>query len=354
MKISDYNIQSMSEHKLEQSTQVTENLTVWRRQQQPADQIRAEEPSYRIELDHFGEPPMKAEQKFVQEKIDTESYIEHEEKMKLKLIESFIYHTTGRMIRLTLPTLDMKEEEGVQLRLPGDIKGKGQPPPVQLQGVGVEYDYREVFEEVEQVQFRSTGSVTTSSGKQYHFDLQFNMSRRFYQENNVSVRLGDAVRVDPLVVAYGGSAPELTDTRHAFDIDADGKTEQVSMPGVGSGFLAIDKNGNGRIDDGSELFGPESGNGFQELRAYDADSNDWIDEADIVFDELRIMTVDEEGKQSLFKLGEMGIGAIFLDEVATQFGIKDGAGDKGLMRTSSIFLKEDGRAGTIHHIDLSL
>ncbi len=29
-----------------------------------------------------------------------------------------------------------------------------------------------------------------------------------------------------------------------------------------SGFLAFDKNADGMINDGSELFGPESGNGF--------------------------------------------------------------------------------------------
>jgi hypothetical protein len=67
-----------------------------------------------------------------------------------------------------------------------------------------------------------------------------------------------------------------------FDLDADGTPQQVAWTHADSddAFLAMDRNGNGRIDDGSELFGdatpatrdPESGawinaaNGFEALK----------------------------------------------------------------------------------------
>ena len=52
------------------------------------------------------------------------------------------------------------------------------------------------------------------------------------------------------------------------------------MLGKGSGFLALDKDGNGKIDDGNELFGTKSSDGFGDLREYDSDGSGWIDEND--------------------------------------------------------------------------
>lgn len=63
----------------------------------------------------------------------------------------------------------------------------------------------------------------------------------------------------------------MTDQKFYFDLDADGTADRISMLKSGSGFLALDKNGNGKIDDGSELFGTQSGDGFADLEEYDID-----------------------------------------------------------------------------------
>ena len=47
----------------------------------------------------------------------------------------------------------------------------------------------------------------------------------------------------------------ISDQKFKFDINADGKEDDISFVGKGSGFLALDKNGDGKINDGSELFG---------------------------------------------------------------------------------------------------
>src|SRR5690606_41257436 len=122
----------------------------------------------------------------------------------------------------------------------------------------------EVYE-AEHTAFSATGEILTADGKRLRFELNLQMSREFYQSTSVSLRAGDAVRKDPLVINFGGNAAELTDQKFDFDIDADGEVDRVSFVGSASGFLALDRNSNGVIDDGTELFGARTGNGFAEL-----------------------------------------------------------------------------------------
>jgi hypothetical protein len=103
------------------------------------------------------------------------------------------------------------------------------------------------------------------------------------------------------------------------------------------------------VNDGRELFGPQTGNGFAELASYDADHNGWIDENDPVFSKLRIWTQDR-----LFTLSEKGIGAIATSSAETPFALKDGATSlQGNIRSSGIYLSENGAAGTIQQVDLA-
>ena len=127
------------------------------------------------------------------------------------------------------------------------------------------------------------------------------------------------------------------------------------MTKAGSGFLALDKNGDGKINDGNELFGVKSGDGFADLAEYDSDGNGWIDENDEVFDKLKVWTRTEDGKDELKSLKDSGVGAIFLGAEDTEFTLEgeDGVLD-GKVRKTGIFLKEDGSAGTIQHVDLAI
>ena len=49
-----------------------------------------------------------------------------------------------------------------------------------------------------------------------------------------------------------------------------------------------------------------------------------------------------------------GIGAIYLNDISTQFSLIDESDHYGDMKSSSVFIRENGTAGTIHHIDLSI
>jgi hypothetical protein len=127
----------------------------------------------------------------------------------------------------------------------------------------------------------------------------------------------------------------------------------ISFVDENSGFLAIDINKDGKINNGKELFGPTTGDGFIELKSYDSDNNDWIDEKDSVYKELFIWTRDSKGQDSLTDLKQSGVGAIYLGRQSTPFEIKDGQNNTdGLLKSSGIYVSEKGKIGTIQQVDL--
>ncbi len=148
----------------------------------------------------------------------------------------------------------------------------------------------------------------------------------------------------------------VSDMKFKFDIDSDGKEEDISFVGQGSGFIALDKNEDGKINDGSELFGTKSGDGFSDLAEFDEDKNGWIDENDFVFSKLKVWTKDENGNDRLLNLKAADVGAIYLGNVDTEFSYKNMSGDTdGVLRKTGIYLKESsGVAGTVAHVDLAL
>lgn len=129
--------------------------------------------------------------------------------------------------------------------------------------------------------------------------------------------------------------------------------DEINRLAVGSGYLALDKNGDGIINDGSELFGTKSGNGFADLAAYDSDGNGFIDEGDEIWNKLKMRTVDENGNQQLVSLADKGVGAVCLSSTPTDFALT-GADNAllGKIRNTGFFLYENGAAGSMQHVDL--
>jgi len=269
---------------------------------------------------------------------------------KLQVLIGLIEALTGKKVKLFNPN-ELKHGNAA----PPHAQHAAPPPsqPAQPQGWGVEYDRRETIRESEQTTFAAEGVIRTADGKEIRFQLALEMRREFFQESSVSVREGDAVRKDPLVINFNGNAAQLTDTKFSFDIDSDGAADSISFVGAGSGFLALDKDGNGVIDNGSELFGTQSGNGFADLAAYDGDGNNWIDENDAVYAKLLVWSKDAAGQDTLSTLAQRKVGALYLGNVATPFDLKNSANDlQGQVRSSGIYLNEDGGAGTMQQVDL--
>lgn len=227
---------------------------------------------------------------------------------------------------------------------------------ITVQEFGGSYDFFESYQEQEYTSFQTTGTVQTADGRRIDFDINLNMSRSFMSQYEERVDFGAAFAcVDPLVINTGSSIANVSTQTFYFDLDCDGTLDEISTLGSGSGFLALDKNGDGIINDGSELFGTKSGDGFKDLMEYDLDHNGWIDEADEIFSQLRIWYADGSDTPKLVTLKEAGIGAISLQNGRTQFSLNnEDNSTNAYIRNTGIFLYENGGVGTIQHVDMVL
>lgn len=267
---------------------------------------------------------------------------------KLYIMKLLVESMTGTKIKLMEAKLkrDAHEAAGSDVH-PEETDG------AEGAGWGVEYHSREYRFEQEELLFRASGVITTASGGSIDFNIKLRMARTFYTEQTFDFAAGDGALVDPLMINFTGTGTSLTDEKYAFDIDADGSDESISLPGPGSALLVYDRNGNLSADDGTELFGPSTGNGFGELALYDADANNWVDEGDSVYSRLYVWLNGPEGEPHLIPLKEAGIAAIYLDYADTSFSIKDSENVlSGEVVRSGIYVNDNGKVSTIQQVDV--
>jgi hypothetical protein len=216
-------------------------------------------------------------------------------------------------------------------------------------GWGMEYDYHEAYREYESTSLSMAGTFTTTDGRAFVFNLDYKMEREYTRTTDLSIRAGDAVVRDPLILDVGGVGG-FGGGSSSFDLDRDGSADALRHLSNGSRYLGADFNRNGRIDDGGELFGPTSGNGFADLAAHDDDHNGFIDRGDAIWDLLRLWTGDD-AKPAL--LAQWKIAAIGLANIDAPFSYKDASNQLiGENRRAGVYLKDDGTAGVAKQVDL--
>ncbi|MDA8587016.1 Ig-like domain-containing protein [Rhodobacteraceae bacterium] len=121
-------------------------------------------------------------------------------------------------------------------------------------------------------------------------------------------------RSDPIVLDLDGDGLELIDLENSsvfFDLDADGFAERTGWVRPDDGLLVLDKNGDGIVNDVSELFGSTNVDGFAELATFDENRDLTIDAQDAVFDQIRVWRdLNGDGnsqEDEVFTLEELGI-----------------------------------------------
>lgn len=220
------------------------------------------------------------------------------------------------------------------------------------------FTYTKTYHQESSISFQSKAFVKTNRGE-IHIDLDISFSQSFTQTYSSTFESKKVTFLDPLIINYKNDIRNFDNINHSmkfeFDLNSDGKNELIPELKNGSGFLALDKNQNKTIDNGNELFGANTGDGFAELKAHDKDGNSWIDENDSIFDKLLIWEKNEQGEGSLISLGQAGIGAIYLSAQDSSFTYASNVHENyAQLKQSSFYLKENGKAGLVTSTDFAV
>lgn len=355
MKIAGSALQLESSHARQQHHELSESLRAWVGDRRPnfeergQPRVTAQQPAPQVQLSDAGKSAQSSEAEAIRDSLENA-----ENDPRMRLLRAMIAMLTGREVKV-FDAGELESPAPVDIEAPTQSDNAPAAAP-RSTGYGIEYDRHESYTESEETRFAASGVVKTADGREISFSLSLTMTRSYHEESDVSIRLGDArKKQDPLVLNFSGTAAQLTSQRFKFDLDSDGKSENINFVSGGSGFLALDRNGDGKINNGSELFGARSGDGFAELAALDADGNGWIDENDSAYDQLRVWTKDAAGSDHLTTLRQANVGALSLGRIETPFDLKDSSNAlQGQIKATGIFLQENGKAGTIQQIDLTI
>jgi soluble cytochrome b562 len=265
---------------------------------------------------------------------------------RLDMIGKIIEVLTGRRMSLSESDDDHDEDHGDAHR--AESKEHEERP----QSWNISYSRQESYSETEQMTFNAGGIVQTADGRQINFSLDMMMSREYMAEQNIDLNL-TGVRADNIIVNLGLPASELAaGTSFSFG-PADSSGDSVSYLSLGGGVLSLDLNGDGLVNDMSEIVGAGSDNGFAALAAYDEDGNGWIDEADSVFSSLGLYDQASEMGGSLTGLKEAGVGAIYLGSVESPYTMMNDTNTvAGSIERSGVYLAEDGTPGTVQQLSV--
>jgi hypothetical protein len=162
----------------------------------------------------------------------------------------------------------------------------------------------------------------------------------------IRIEIAQTFQQDPLILDLDGNGIDITSVMDGkrFDIDGDGRLDQTAWVSGGDALLALDRNGDGAINDGRELFGDQNGarDGFAELAKYDDNLDGVIDAADGVFGSLVLLRAD--GSQQ--NLMDAGIRSISLSMI-TPLDQRLVGGD---LVAGSQFEREDGHLGQVGEV----
>lgn len=237
-----------------------------------------------------------------------------------------------------------------------DSLPKKESPSIQI-GVKRQYTIEKTiqYERKDAIAF-NTQAIIKTEDKEFNIELQCSYTKAFFEQHKETLSFEETNFLDPLIIQYdaNASAFDTLSSTMSFQFDLKNDNTLVDIPALkkGNGFLVLDKNNNGTIDNGSEMFGPNTNNGFEELRAYDSDGNHWIDENDPIFNDLLIWSKNENNEESLIALGQSGIGALYLNEIKSDFTYNKSVNESmARLKANSIFLREDGTTGMLSSLD---
>lgn len=135
---------------------------------------------------------------------------------------------------------------------------------------------------------------------------------------------------DPLVLDLNRDGKISTSSAQSgvsFDINGDGAAERTAFVSDGDGVLAYDRDGDGVISSGLELFGDQHGsaNGFLELEKFDENGDGVINSSDSIFSKLSVATRAADGSLVTKGLAQYGIAELGLQNSSTYISTGGGS-----------------------------
>ncbi|MCL2021526.1 MAG: hypothetical protein FWG81_05385, partial [Betaproteobacteria bacterium] len=184
--------------------------------------------------------------------------------------------------------------------------------------------------------------------------------------NDLYLKARHLLVVDPLVLDLDGDGQISTVGMNGyktvlFDHDGDGVRTGTGWVLPNDGFLVIDRNGNGVIDNGTELFGvgyvKQDGelalNGLDALSDLDSNEDGVFDANDAAFNQVKVWRdLNQDGisqANELFSLAALGITSIDLSGTA----VRENLGDGNVMTATASYTMADGTEGLVANLDLS-
>jgi len=168
-------------------------------------------------------------------------------------------------------------------------------------------------------------------------------------------KASETPNLDPLVLDLSGDGfkPTSLDKGVHFDLDGNGFAERINWIQGDDALLVLDKNGDGVINDGNELFGDRyrlaNGKlarfGFEALMEQDTNGDKVIDDKDANYSRLQVwQDANQNGiseKEELRSLSQAGIAAIQLNYQKSQLG----GHEEVIFGNSAKFIKANGETG---------
>jgi hypothetical protein len=357
MIIAKAEIAMAASHDYREEHQISEKLDFWLTPKQTTETTTetATKPRWDEQVSISARGFSLLEMQRSRQTLNLNSQMDSRSRINLMILQRLYETITGRQMNLVDPSELATNNQAQTLEVNGAPSQTPATPVAESAGFGMVYQRHERYQEQEKIQFKAEGVIQTQDGREIAFSTSLSMSRDYVEESSLIIREGDAKKIDPLVINFDGKGAELSQTKFTFDLDSNGSEEQLASLKSGSGFLALDRNGDGIINNGSELFGPNSGKGFAELAQFDEDGNHFIDEGDSIYNKLRIWSFNEDGSSQLVALGDKQIGAIFLGHLTTPFQLKDDTNKSlGEIANTGIYIKENGQTGVVQEINLTV
>ena len=194
------------------------------------------------------------------------------------------------------------------------------------------------------VQASFSGALQLDDGSSISFAFDFSMEVSWAR---FSAQQGPMQ--DPLLISLSGQPVELASDSSSFDLKGNGQKSALPQLSAEQYYLAYDRNQDNQVNNGTELFGPISGNGFTELAAYDGNANGFIDAADDIWQHLYLW----QPQQQMLNISQTELAAISVESVATPMSLLNNEQQVvAQLQRSGLAFFADGSPALVQQIDI--